>query len=63
MEETRQEILEKQKEIYLRTMEELFYTWNENLEELQKLHNRRIGIRSSQVGALVMLLIEKGILK
>ena len=63
MKEMRQEILEKQKEIYLRTMEELFYTWNENLEELQKLHNRRIGIRSSQVGALVILLIKKGILK
>ena len=63
MEETRQEMLEKQKEIYLQTMNELLDTWHDNYKELEKLHSCLEGIRSSQVGALVILLIKKGILK
>ena len=56
-------MIEEQKEIYLRTMDELWDIWHGNFEELQKLHNNLAGIRSSQIGALVILLIKKGILK
>ena len=56
-------MLKEQKEIYLRKMNELWDIWHDNHEELQKLHDSLAGIRSSQVGALVILLIKKGILK
>jgi len=59
----KQEMIKKQKEIYLQIMEELWDIWHNNYEELQKLHGRLAGIRSTQVGALIILLIEKGILK
>jgi len=59
----KQEIIKKQKEVYLRTMQELWDIWHDNYTELQKLHGNLAAIRSSQIGALVILLIKKGILK
>jgi len=58
----KQDILKTKKEIYAETMKKLLTVWDDNFSELQKLHNG-VGIRSSQIGALVMLLIKKGILK
>ena len=56
-------MLKEQKEIYLRTIEDLQVIWEKNHEELRRLQGHPMGIRSSQVGALVILLIKKGILK
>lgn len=52
----------KQKEIYVKTMKSLSETWNQDYEELKKLHFGT-GIRSTQIGALVIFLIETGVLK
>ena len=56
-------MLKKQKAIYTKTMSELWDIWHDNLGELKKLHGFLAGIRSTQVGALIILLIRKGILK
>jgi len=57
----------KQLEKYHKTMTVLEAVWNENLapgfEESIKLHDKPRGIRSTQIGALVMLLIELEIIK
>jgi len=59
----KQDILKTQEEIYSEVMKNLQDVWKDNRLELLKLHSNIAGIRSSQIGALVMLLIEKGILK
>jgi len=56
-------MLKKQKAIYQKTMSELWDIWHDNFGELKKLHGALAGIRSTQVGALVILLVRKGILK
>ncbi len=56
-------MLKEQKAIYTKTMSELWDVWYDNLGELEKLHGSSVGIRSTQIGALVILLIKKGILK
>lgn len=56
-------MLRKQKKIYTRTMSELWDIAHDNFEELKKLHDSLAGIRSTQIGALVILLVRKGILK
>ena len=56
-------MLEEQKAIYTKTMSELWDVWRDNLGELEKLHGYLAGMRSTQIGALVILLIKKGILK
>jgi len=56
-------MLKEQKAIYIKTMSELWDIWHDNLGELEKLHDSLVGIRSTQIGALVILLIKKGILK
>ena len=56
-------MLKEQKEIYTKTMSELWDIWHDNNDELRKLHGSMAGIRSTQIGALVILLIKKGILK
>lgn len=53
----------KQLEKYEKTMTILDDIWNHNLLDLKKLHNNTRGIRSTQIGALVMLLIELEIIK
>lgn len=58
---------EKQLEKYHKAMTVLDAIWNHNvapgLEEGRELHDKRRGIRSTQIGALVMLLIELEIIK
>ncbi len=58
---------ETQMEKYHQTMTVLEAVWNHNvapdLEEGKKLHDKTVGIRSTQIGALVMLLIELEIIK
>ena len=56
-------MFKKQKAIYTKTMSELWDIWHDNFEELKKLHESLAGIRSTQTGALVILLIKKGVLK
>jgi len=56
-------MLAEQKAIYTKTMSELWDIWHDNINELKKLHGFLAGIRSTQIGALVILLIKKGILK
>jgi len=56
-------MLEEQKATYTKAMSELWDIWHDNLEELEKLHGSLAGIRSTQIGALVILLIRKGVLK
>lgn len=56
-------MLRAQKKIYIKTMSELWDIWHDNNDELKKLHGSLAGIRSTQIGALVILLIRKGILK
>ncbi len=56
-------MLKKQKEIYTKTMSELWDIWHDNFDELHKLRKNLVGVRSTQVGALVILLIKKGVLK
>ena len=56
-------MLKEQKVIYTETMDELWHIWHSNLDELRELHGSLAGIRSTQIGALVILLIKKGVLK
>ena len=56
-------MLAEQKAIYTKTMSELWDIWHDNIGELKKLYGVLEGIRSTQIGALVILLIKKGILK
>lgn len=53
----------KQLENYEKTMALLDAVWTYNLLDLKKLHNKPRGIRSTQTGALVMLLIKLEIIK
>ena len=54
----------KSSEAYFnRIMNELQATWEQNETLLSKQHNVQSGIRSSQIAALVLLLIERGIIK
>ena len=57
----------EQLEKYSKTMTLLDAMWSENVtpdhEEGRKLHSKPVGIRSTQIGALVMLLIELEIIK
>lgn len=46
-----------------RIMNELQETWEENENLVTEQHDVLRGIRSSQIAALVLLLIEKGIIK
>ena len=48
-------------EKYSETLNELQKTWEENSGLLRENHHRPEGIRSSQVAALVALLVEKGV--
>jgi len=50
-------------ETYNNIMSQLQSEWSDNGELYEKRRNVVLGIRSSQVGALVGLLIKKGILK
>ena len=55
--------VKKYEQTYNRIMNELLDIWVDNDKELQKLDSCLEGIRNKQVGALVILLIKKGILK
>lgn len=48
---------------YDKTIELLEAVWKHNLDDLKQLHFKEAGIRSTQTGALVMLLIELEIIK
>jgi len=48
---------------YEKVIEELQVEWMVNNEEHAKGHSLSLGIRSSQIRALVGLLVKKGILK
>ena len=50
-------------DLYTRTMNELQEVYAKNETELSALKRRNKGIRSSQIGAIIKLLIEKGIIK
>ena len=49
--------------LYEKTMGELQQIWDNENDRLSELHRVRTGIRSTQLGALVMYLIDKGIIK
>jgi len=51
-----------QKEQFKEVMKELQHEWSENNDLYVQRHNYAVGIRSSQIAALVMLLIKKGVL-
>ncbi len=54
---------EKQLEKYNQIMVELQELWEKEFLELKKMHNNRKGLKSTQLGAFVIYLIEKGIIR
>jgi len=53
----------KEEKFHNDLMEELQDEWIKNQDLHRNNHSRQFGIRSSQVSALVALLIKKGVLK
>ena len=48
-------------ELYGRTLEQLQHTWGKNLHLTESLHDN-IGIRSTQIGSLLLMLIDLGLI-
>lgn len=53
---------DKEREKFEMVMQELQDLWEENRPEMSDLHNKARGMRSTQVGTLVLFLIRKGLL-
>ena len=53
----------KDEKLFRKIIEELQKVWSDNNLKFLAMHRQSTGIRSSQVGALVCLLIKKGIIK
>ena len=49
--------------LYQETMDRLQGTWRENVSLLTQRHKMLMGMKSSQVAGLVLMLIEMGIIK
>ena len=62
-EELKEETMKSSVAFFNRMMNQLQAIWEENENLVTEQHNVFKGIRSSQIAALVLLLIEKGILK
>lgn len=45
------------------TMDRLQGTWQVNYGKMRYLHRKLAGVKSTQIGALVMMLIKMGIIK
>lgn len=50
-------------ELYDKTMGKLQKAWRDNQTVVEARHYTPVGIRSSQIAALIILLIELGIIK
>lgn len=50
-------------EIFEAVMDELQQVWTDNILKLAELHQKPVGIRSTQIASLVRLLIDKNILR
>ena len=49
-------------ELFGRAVERLQMVWEKNLNDLDWMHDRRLGIRSTQIGALLLMLIGLGVI-